>query len=60
MSSLLNLLHKLMPSTESQNERDEAFLAESVDIYDLERRMRAIDERGRGSDSGITVGLYAR
>lgn len=60
MSSLLSLLHKLLPSSPSQHERDEAYLAESTDLYDLERRMRALDDRGRGSDCGITVGLYAR
>ena len=60
MSSLLQLLHILLPTAESQHDRDEAYLAESVDLYDLERRMRDLDNRGRGSDSGITVGLYAR
>jgi len=60
MSSLLHFLHALLPSIESQHERDEAYLAESTDIYDLERRMRDIDDRGRGRDCGITVGLYTR
>ena len=60
MSSLLHFLNALLPSIESQHERDEAYLAESTDIYDLERRMRDIDDRGRGANCGITVGLYSR
>lgn len=60
MSSLLQLLQSLLPTVESQTERDEAYLAGSVDIYDLERRMRSLDERGRGLDSAIAVGLYNR
>jgi hypothetical protein len=27
---------------------DEAYLAEAVDVYDLERRMHEVDERGAG------------
>lgn len=60
MNTILTLLKSLLPSIESQAERDEAFLAESVDIHDLERRMRTIDERGRNRANGITFGLYAR
>jgi len=52
MSKLLELIKALKPSTEPQRVRDEAYLAESVDIYDLERRMREIDCRGQnGSGS---------
>lgn len=60
MSSLIQLLQSLLPSVESQNERDEAYLAGAVDIYDLERRMRSIDQRGRDRDEAITLGLYNR
>ncbi|MFY9511380.1 MAG: DUF3563 family protein [Rubrivivax sp.] len=60
MNTLLNLLKNLLPTVESQRERDEAFLAESVDIHDLERRMRVIDDRGRNRNAGIQFGLYAR
>lgn len=60
MTTILNFLKTLLPSIESQQERDEAWLAEAVDIHDLERRMRSIDERGRGRFNGITFGLYAR
>lgn len=60
MNSLLHFLRSLLPTIESQHERDEAYLAEAVDIHDLERRMRTIDERGRNSRGGIALGLYAR
>ncbi len=39
---------------------DEAFLSEAVDLYDLERRMRVIDDRRRSARSGIAFGLYPR
>jgi len=58
---LLQALKSLLPSIESQTERDEAYLAGSVDIYDLERRMREVDERGRSpAAAGIALGLYTR
>lgn len=60
MNTILTFLKSLLPVIESQQERDEAYLAESVDILDLERRMRSIDERGRNRMGGITFGLYAR
>jgi len=47
MSSLIALLQSLLPNSRSQQERDEAYLAESIDIYDLERRMRALDQQSR-------------
>ena len=59
MTTLLNYLSSILPSIESQEERDEAYLAGSVDIYDLERHMREIDDRGR-RPSAIAVGLYNR
>jgi Protein of unknown function (DUF3563) len=60
MTTLLNLLTALLPSIESQRERDEAYMAASVDLHDLERRMREIDARGRGTGSLISAGLYVR
>lgn len=47
MSYFYQLIKHLLPAIQSQRERDESYLAESVDIYDLERRMREIDCRGR-------------
>lgn len=60
MTSLLNFLKSLLPAVESQRDRDEAYMAGAVDLYDLERRMREIDERGRRHWSPISHGLYAR
>jgi hypothetical protein len=58
MTNLLNLLKSILPSIESQKDRDEAYMAAAVDIYDLERRMREIDERGRWNASSIAHGLH--
>lgn len=60
MNTIFRFLQSLLPNIESQRDRDEAYLAESVDILDLERRMRSIDERGRNRHGGIIFGLYAR
>jgi Protein of unknown function (DUF3563) len=60
MNTLLNLLKSLLPDIETQRERDEAYIADAVDIYDLERRMREVDDRGRHHWSPIEHGLYAR
>lgn len=60
MTSLLNLLKSLLPAIESQKERDEAYIAEAADLYDLERRMREVDARGRWNGSPIAQGLYVR
>jgi hypothetical protein len=57
MTKLLQVLKSLLPAVESQQEQDEAYLADSVDIYDLERRMREIDQRGRLSASALIFGL---
>ena len=46
MSKLLEFFKALISIDESSQARDEAYLAEAVDNYDLERRMREID-RGR-------------
>jgi Protein of unknown function (DUF3563) len=45
MSKLLELLKSLVTSDDDQYRRraEEAYLAQSVDNYDLERRMRQID-----------------
>jgi Protein of unknown function (DUF3563) len=60
MTNLLNFLKSLLPTIESQTERDEAYMAGAVDIYDLERRMREVDGRGRNHWAPVTYGLYAR
>jgi hypothetical protein len=60
MFKLLHLLQSLLARHQPRHEYDEEYLAEAVDIYDLERRMRAIDERGRNGLSAIAIGLYPR
>ena len=60
MSNILSLLRSVLPSIESQAERDEAYLAAAVDLRDLERRMRELDDRGRAQASPIASGLYVR
>ncbi len=60
MSRLLGLVRALFPHLESPRERDEAFLAQAVDNYDLERRMREIDARAsnQGNASPVATGLW--
>jgi hypothetical protein len=60
VSRLLGLIEAIFPEIEPQQARDEAYLAESVDIYDLERRMREIDQRGRSAASDLTFSLGLR
>ena len=57
MFKLLSFLKSLLPSIQTQEERDEAYLAEAVDLYDLERRIREIDERVRYT-RGPGPGVY--
>ncbi len=51
---------RLLPRIQSQQERDESYLADAVDIYDLERRMREIDSRGRNTPTPLPLGLGLR
>lgn len=60
MSRLFQALQALLAPADTQRARDEAFLAGSSDLHDLECRMRTLDERGRNPRGGIAVGLYAR
>jgi hypothetical protein len=47
MSNLIKLIQAFFPHASTQQERDEAYLNDSVDIYDLERRMAEMDHRKR-------------
>jgi Protein of unknown function (DUF3563) len=47
MSNFTKLIQAFLPRSNAQQERDEAYLNDSVDIYDLERRMVEIDRRKR-------------
>ena len=49
MSKLLEFVRALITPDALSRNRDEAYLAEAVDNYDLERRMRFID---RGQRAG--------
>lgn len=46
MSNLIGLIKALVPHMPTQEELDQAYLNESVDIFDVERRMAEIDHRG--------------
>ncbi|MEJ8823227.1 DUF3563 family protein [Variovorax humicola] len=45
MSFIHRALSVLQRSFQTQHEIEDAYLAGSVDIYDLERRMRELDKR---------------
>ena len=60
MSKLLGLIQAILPEIEPQQARDQAYLEQSVDIYDLERRMREIEQRGRTSANDMTFSLGLR
>lgn len=60
MSAISKLIKALLPILPSQRERDEAYLAEALDICDLERRMRALDQREHTSPQALPLGLGLR
>lgn len=45
MSNLIGLIKALLPDLRSQKERDLAYLNESVDVFEVERRLAEIDRR---------------
>jgi hypothetical protein len=45
MSKLIEILKALKPCFATQRDLDEAYLAQSADIYDLERRMEEVAVR---------------
>jgi len=46
MSHLVDFIKALVPHVPTQQELDLAYLNEAVDVYDVERRMAEIDQRG--------------
>jgi Protein of unknown function (DUF3563) len=60
MFTLIQIFQSFLDGLRPQRDLDESYLAQSSDLCDLERRMRAIDDRGRDPASDITIGLYAR
>ncbi|PIY28305.1 MAG: DUF3563 domain-containing protein [Comamonadaceae bacterium CG_4_9_14_3_um_filter_60_33] len=53
MSKLTELIKALIPGFKSQHDMNEAFLSESTDVSDLERRMRLLD--GDAQDRSRTL-----
>lgn len=49
MSKLIELIKALIPNPKSQRDLDEAYLCESVSVYDLERRMKTLGQYPRDS-----------
>jgi hypothetical protein len=54
------LLMPLMPQWRGRQVLDEQHPAESVDMIELERRMREIDNRASRRAGDLAVGLYSR
>lgn len=56
MSHLIELIKALIPSLKSQRDLDEAYLCESADVVDLERRMRLVDVAARDNARSLMFG----
>jgi hypothetical protein len=56
MSMVIQLIKALTPHIRSQKDLDEAYLSESTDSCDLERRMREIDKRSQEPPRGSAYG----
>ena len=56
MSIVIQLIKALTPHIRSQKDLDEAYLTESADSCDLERRMREIDKRSQEPSHGLAYG----
>lgn len=57
MLTLAHLTNLLLDLFRLRRNGDERFLADATDLCDLERRMRAIDERDRTQVHGSVPGL---
>ena len=58
MSKQIKLTKAYPPRLQSQKDADDAYLKASVDIFDLERRMKSIDSRSNGRCmSPLTFGM---
>ena len=60
MSKIAGLIKALFEPKSNSRDGDEAYLAEAVDLYDLERRMHEVDVRGSHSSSALTNTLGLR
>lgn len=57
MSKFIQLIKALAPSIRYQKDLNDAYLSESTSVYDLERRMRELDQRSRQPSGGLASGL---
>ena len=56
MSKLIERIKALIPIIKSQKDLDDAYLSQSADVYDLERRMRQIDAASRDTARSLIFG----
>ncbi len=56
MSKLIAIVHALIPRIQTPAESSQAYLSHAVDIHDLERRMRELDNRADTLASGLRHG----
>jgi hypothetical protein len=57
MSMVIQLIKTLTSSIRSKKGLDDVDLSESADEYDLERRIREIEQGSRRPSSGLACGL---
>ena len=60
MTALGKLINAFLPILQSQRDRDDAYLGDAVDMGNLERRMRELDQRDRLSPQALPLGLGLR
>ncbi len=58
MSIFLQLIKALTLHIKSRKDADNAYLSESTDVYDLERRMNELDQRSCSSFGGLAYGVH--
>ena len=56
MSNLIERIKALIPFTKSQKELDEAYLSQSANMCELERRMKDIDLNARNQARSLISG----
>lgn len=57
MSLFTQLIKALTPSFPSRQDCDQAYLAQACDVFDLERRMREIDQRSHAHCTARVCGF---
>jgi len=60
MNALLSSIKSLFTVSQPHQDRDEQYLAEAADIYDLERRMRELDSGRYNAYSIGSQGIFTR